>query len=248
MDEAAWLIQKRAQTRSAYSHARLPIKIEAFFSFSFFLLLPKRRPVNAPHSFPVSSHQVRALDFHFAPSYPFADTILFLSSNFGHIRSTRPCFCHHRASKTRQRERGTESIKAVGTAAFLPLPPAKGKQSLHIAFLHIFHSDRRWGDCPFVPPLDARFFRFEQAACRATAMRLRRRGYAYPGGIAENGLIIMAGVVTPACFRRAGGVCTRDTTPKYIHAPRHPVRKIFSGSNPPSPRTSILEQTEQTTP
>lgn len=104
MDEAAWLIQKRAQTRSAYSHARLPIKIEAFFSFSFFLFLPKRRPVNAPHSFPVSSHQVRALDFHFAPLYPFADTILFLSSNFGHIRSTRPCFCHHRASKTRQRE------------------------------------------------------------------------------------------------------------------------------------------------
>lgn len=102
MDEAAWLIQKRAQTRSAYSHARLPIKIEAFFSFSFFLFLPKRRPVNAPHSFPVSSHQVRALDFHFAPLYPFADTILFLSSNFGHIRSTRPCFCHHRASKTRE--------------------------------------------------------------------------------------------------------------------------------------------------
>lgn len=160
---------------------------------------------------------------------------------------------HGRASaiivlRKRDRERGTESIKAVGTTAFLPLPPAKGKQSLHIAFLHIFHSDWRWGDCPFVPPLDARFFRFEQAAWRATAVRLRRRGYAYPGGIAENGLIIMAGVVTPACFRRAGGVCTRDTTPKYIHAPRHPVRKIFSVSNPPSPRTSILEQTEQTTP
>lgn len=160
---------------------------------------------------------------------------------------------HGRASaiivlRKRDRERGTESIKAVGTTAFLPLPPAKGKQSLHIAFLHIFHSDWRWGDCPFVPPLDARFFRLEQAAWRATAVRLRRRGYAYPGGIAENGLIIMAGVVTPACFRRRGGVCTRDTTPKYIHAPRHPVRKIFSVSNSPSPRTSILEQTEQTTP
>lgn len=113
---------------------------------------------------------------------------------------------HGRASaiivlRKRDRERGTESIKAVGTTAFLPLPPAKGKQSLHIAFLHIFHSDWRWGDCPFVPPLDARFFRLEQAAWRATAVRLRRRGYAYPGGIAENGLIIMAGVVTPACFR-----------------------------------------------
>lgn len=206
MDEAAWLIQKRAQTRSAYSHARLPIKIEAFFSFSFFLLLPKRRPVNAPHSFPVSSHQVRALDFHFAPLYPFADTILFLSSNFGHIRSTRPCFCHHRASKTRQRERGTESIKAVGTAAFLPLPPAKGKQSLHIAFLHIFHSDRRWGDCPFVPPLDARFFRFEQAACRATAMRLRRRGYAYRGEwINNNGRRRYTGVLSAGRWRMHPG-------------------------------------------
>lgn len=245
MDEAAWLIQKRAQTRSAYSHARLPIKIEAFFSFSFFLFLPKRRPVNAPHSFPVSSHQVRALDFHFAPLYPFADTILFLSSNFGHIRSTRPCFCHHRASKTRQREgdgidqgrwnnrvsssssRERKTISPYRVSPYFPLGLEVGRLPL----------------CP-----SSRFFRFKQAAWRATAVRLRRRGYAYPGGIAENGLIIMAGVVTPACFRRRGGVCTRDTTPKYIHAPRHPVRKIFSVSNPPSPRTRILEQTEQTTP
>lgn len=133
--------------------------------------------------------------------------------------------------------------------AFLPLPPAKGKQSLHIAFLHIFHSDWRWGDCPFVPPLDARFFRFEQAACRATAVRLRRRGYAYPGGIAENGLIIMAGVVTPACFRRAGGVCTRDTTPKYIHAtllersspfPTHPLPERGSSNKRNKRRRDFL--------
>lgn len=134
MDEAAWLIQKRAQTRSAYSHARLPIKIEAFFSFSFFLFLPKRRPVNAPHSFPVSSHQVRALDFHFAPLYPFADTILFLSSNFGHIRSTRPCFCHHRASKTRQRE--GDGIDQGQPRFFLFLP--RKENNLSISRFSIF--------------------------------------------------------------------------------------------------------------
>lgn len=152
MDEAAWLIQKRAQTRSAYSHARLPIKIEAFFSFSFFLFLPKRRPVNAPHSFPVSSHAHLT-----SISLPcILSRIRSCSSRLISVISDR----HGRASaiivlRKRDRERGTESIKAVGTTAFLPLPPAKGKQSLHIAFLHIFHSDWRWGDCPFVPPLDS---------------------------------------------------------------------------------------------
>ena len=155
---------------------------------------------------------------------------------------------HGRASaiivlRKRDRERGTESIKANRVSS------SSSRERKTISPYRVspyFPLGLEVGRLPLCP--SSRFFRFKQAACRATAVRLRRRGYAYPRGIAENGLIIMAGVVTPACFRRRGGVCTRDTTPKYIHAPRHPVRKIFSVSNSPSPRTSILEQTEQTTP
>lgn len=175
---------------------------------------------------------------HLTPiSLPFLSRIRSYSSRLISVISDRysrygqaSCFYHHRSrdGENRERENRSRPLEQARFFLFLPLK----ENDLSVPRFSIFST--RYSDSS-LPPLFL-LFRLEHGARWCRTIKERRTGV-YPGGIRENGLIIiMAGVVAPACFRLGGRVCSRwiDQQPLSIHAPRYliPVGMIFSSSNP----------------
>lgn len=62
----------------------------------------------------------------------FADTMLFLSSNFGHILRSIDTAVRVSTVTERRERKGENGSRLLEQSRFLPLPSAKGKQSLSV--------------------------------------------------------------------------------------------------------------------
>lgn len=195
-------------TQRSYSHARLPIKIKGSFSLSLFFPSAATAAPGKYTAFfsrlvtPLKCMHLTSISRNLALPFLFADTMLFLSSNFGHI--LRSIDTAVRVSTiTERRERRMDQGCWNNRVSFLFLPRKENNHSLY----HVFHSILGSARLPLcsssLPILSVRTDGWIHAT-RRCAIRLRR----ISGGRRNNGR---------RAFRLQ--VC-RDVpgrSPKYVH-------------------------------